>query len=210
MTNARTRSACVLVAFAARIAVADPAAVTPATRCPAPTDDWNTVRGDLATGASCGSIVLSTDASDTRVYIGGLFRHVSLARAARRETVTAPYELEMEWQWLTPGRWTLEIHGLGIVILLGLDTIGFYVDDAQMMGDTFEPIPTSIDTRRHRITVRQSAREVVVLIDDRVAGRHALSLTRSSGSVMVGIRGAPDERTKGALRSFRVRPLTSR
>lgn len=174
------------------------------------TDDWNVVRGDIAAGAAPGSAIVSTDASDTRIYIAGLFRHVSLARVARREQVTAPYELTLDWQWLTPGRWTLEIHGLGIVVLLGLDTMGFYVDDAQMMGKTFDPIPTPIGLNRHRIVVRQTAREVVVLIDGQVAGRRTLTITGTTGTVMLGIRGAPDERTKGAIRSFSMRSLTSK
>jgi hypothetical protein len=195
------------IALAAGSAAAD--TVTPVPRCSAPTDEWNAVRGGLAAGATCGSMIVSTDASDTRIYIGGLFRHVSLGRIARREPITAPYELEMDWQWLVPGRWTLEIHGLGIVVLLGIDTIGFYVDDAQMMGDMFEQIPTTIGTKRHRVTVRQTAREVVVLIDGKVVGRQALALSRTAGTLMIGIRGTPDARTRGAIRSFRVRPLTS-
>lgn len=190
-------------------AAADTAVVTPVSRCSTPTDDWNVVRGGLAAGATCGSMIVSTDASDTRIYIGGLFRHVSLGRIARREAITAPYELEMDWQWLVPGRWTLEIHGLGIVVLLGTDTIGFYVDDAQMMGDMFEQIPTTIGTERHRVTIRQTAREVVVLIDGKVVRRQSLALARSAGTLMIGIRGAPDARTRGAIRSLRVRPLTS-
>lgn len=207
------RASCLVIAslaLAVGSAAADPAAVSPVPRCSAPSDHWNAVRGDLVAGATCGSVIVSTDASDTRIYIAGLFRHVSLARVAWREPISAPYELELDWQWLTPGRWALEIHGLGIVILLGLDTIGFYVDDAQMMGDMFERIPVTIGTKRHRFTVRQTVHEVVVLIDGKVAGRQSLALTRTDGTLMLGIRGAPDARTKGAIRSFHVRPLTSR
>jgi hypothetical protein len=192
-----------------RAASASPPTAVPQARCAAADDAWNVVRGTLVTGASCGDLVASTDASDTRIYIAGLFRHVSLARIAYREPIAAPFELTMEWQWLTPGRWTLEIHGLGTVVLLGPDTIGFYVDDAQLMGDMFQELPTVAPRGTQHISIRQTAHEIVVSVDGKVVGRRAVQLAKSSGTLMLGIRGAPGERTRGAIRSLRVRSLSS-
>lgn len=200
----------VALVVGAGTARAERAATVPQSHCAVPDDDWNVVRGDLVTGAACGDLVAASDASDTRIYIGGLFHHVSLARIARREPITAPFELTMTWQWLTPGRWTLEIHGLGIVVLLGVDTIGFYVDDAQLMGAMFEDLPTTAKHGTQQISIRQTAREIVVSVDGRIVGRRSVQLAKTSGTLMLGIRGAPAERTRGAIRSLSVRSLTAR
>jgi hypothetical protein len=215
--SARSWSVLAVVALATSPAPGAPA-IEPAARCPTPTDEWTVVRGDLAPSTTCGGFVASTDAGDTRFTIGGVFRHVSLARFAWREPVTVPYEVSLDWQWLTPGRWHVEIHGLGVVVLLATDNIGFYVDDAQLMGSTFEQFApwSTLDTRK--ITVRQTEREIAVLIDGkpivsvdgRVVGRRVLADAPNTGTLMLGLRGAPGERTKGVLRAVQVRSLTSR
>ncbi len=195
---------------------AGPAFAAP--RCPHPADDWTVVRGDLVAGAACGVFVASSDASDTRFTIGGVFRHFSLARFAYRDPVQVPYEVSFDWQWLTPGRWGLEIHGLGVVVLLGVDTVGFYVDDSQLMGSMFDQFPAWSTTGMRRITVRQTAREVVVLVDGKpivsvdghVAGRRAVDAAGKTGTLMLGVRGAPGERTRGALRAATYRSLAPR
>lgn len=203
------RLASLVLGGAAATASAAPAVISPAPRCPRVEDDWVVVRGELARGHDCGTSIASTDASDTPFPIGGSYVHVSLAKLVGREPVQVPFELAFDWQWLTPGRWGLEIDALGIEVLLGIDSIGFYVDDAQLMATTFEPFTAPTSPGARHIVVRRTAREIVVLVDGAVIGRKALAPLPTSGYLSVGLRGAPAERTRGLLRSLRARALTA-
>jgi hypothetical protein len=179
-------------------------------RCPRVEDEWLVVRGELARARDCGTSIAITDASDTPFVIGGTYQYVSLARFERREPIDVPFELAFDWQWLTPGRWGLEIDALGIDVLLGVDSIGFYIDDAQLMATTFEPFPAWSSAGVRHIVVRRTEREVVVLVDGNVVGRKALDARPRTGHPAIGLRGAPAERTRGSLRAVHARRVTAR
>ncbi len=197
---------CVLTV--AVLASGQPRAETPPTavRCPTPGERFTVLRGDLAPGRTCGSMILTTDASDSRLYLGGLYRHHSIARVAWREPMKAPFEVSLEWQLATPGRWTLELDGLGVVVLLGRDRLGFFVDDAQMMGTMFAELPGVGGPGRRAITLRRTLREIVVVVDGKEVGRKAVD-EPAPGMIVVGLRGAPGHRSRALVRSFAVRAL---
>ncbi len=178
----------------------------PAARCRAPGETFSVLRGDLAPGRACGSLVVTTDASDTRLYLGGLYRHHSIARVAWREPIRAPFEVSLEWQLVTPGRWALELDGLGVVVLLSSDRLGFFIDDAQMMGTMFADLPGVGGPGRRAITLRRTTREIVVVVDGSEVGRKAVDAP-GPGMLVVGLRGAPGHRSRAEIRSFSVRRL---
>lgn len=192
-----TRAALLLVTLATATAAAGP-------RCPRAEDDWVVVRGELARARDCAASIAITDASDTPFVIGGVYQYASLARFVRREPIQVPFELAFDWQWLTPGRWGLEIDALGIEVLLGVDSIGFYIDDAQLMATTFEPFPAWSSAGLRHITIRRTEHEIVVLVDGKVVGHKALDGMPSSGHLGLGLRGAPAERIRGLLRAVHV------
>jgi hypothetical protein len=175
-----------------------------APRCPRTEDEWVVVRGELARARDCAARIAITDASDTPFVIGGAYQYASLARFERRESIEVPFELAFDWQWLTPGRWGLEIDALGIDVLLGVDSIGFYIDDAQLMATTFEPFPAWSTAGVRHIAVRRTEGEIVVLVDGKVIGRKALDAMPRTGHPAIGLRGAPAERTRGSLRAVHV------
>lgn len=176
------------------------------TRCPAPSERFTVLRGDLAPGRTCGALIVTTDASDTPFYLGALYRHHSVARFAWSEPVRAPFEVSLEWQLLAPGRWALELDGLGVMVILSRDRLGFFLDDAQMLGTMFAELPGVGGPGRRTIVVRRTATEVVVVVDGKEVGRKAVAAT-TPGSLVVGVRGAPGHRSRGEIRSFTVRAL---
>ncbi len=173
-------------------------------RAEAPSETFTVLRGDLAPGRARGTLVLTTDASDTRFYLGGRYRHHSVARFAWREHVAVPFDVTMEAQLVTPGRWALEIDAQGVLVILGRDRLGFFVDDAQMMGSVFADLPGVGGPGRRAILIRRTATEIVVVVDGREVGRKAVPAPRT-GRVVVGLRGAPGDRSRVVLRDLVVR-----
>lgn len=174
--------------------------------CPPFTDAFVVLRGELVRGRACGTAILTTDASTTRLFLGGLFRHHSIARVAWREPVRPPFEASLEWQFVTPGRWSLELDALGVTVLISNDRLGFFIDDSQMMGTLFEDVPGVGGPARRRIAVRRTAKEIVVFVEGREVGRKTVAAP-ASGSFIVGLRAAPGHRSRGQLRSLAVREL---
>lgn len=172
-------------------------------RADAPSESFTVLRGDLASGRQRGTLVLTTDASASRFYLGGRYRHHSVARFAWREPVSVPFEVSLEAQLVTPGRWGLEIDAQGVLVILGRDRLGFFVDDAQMMSSLFAELPGVGGPGWRAITIRRTAAEVVVVVDGREVGRKAV-LAPGSGRVVVGLRGAPGDRSRVLLRGLAV------
>jgi hypothetical protein len=167
-------------------------------------DAWSVLRGDLAPGATCGALVMTTDAGDARAYTGGEFWHFSVARAARRERVRVPYELSFEVDHLTPGQWRMQIAAAGVTIQITWRTVGFIFDSAQFANEFFEPHYELNAPGRHRLTVRQTASEVAVLYDGKLLEHRAVAAP-ADATIAIALLGAPGQRTRIALHDLRVR-----
>jgi hypothetical protein len=196
------------VALAVAILAWGSAARADVTRCPAPSDRFAVLRGDLAPGRTCGTLIVTTDASDTPFYLGAMYRYHSVAKFAWPAPVRAPFEVTLEWQFVTPGRWALELDGLGAMVILSRDRLGFFLDDAQMLGTMFAELPGVGGPGRRTIVVRRTATEIVVAVDGKDVGRKTVAAS-GPGNLVVGLRGAPGHRSRAELRSFTVRALAA-
>ena len=190
----------------ALVAISLMSAASARASCPPIDADWTVLRGDLAPGVTCGTLVLTTDAGDSRFYNGGSFWHYSVGRAARRELVHIPYELAFDVERVTPGRWWLELRALGVTVTVGNNTIAFITDSAKLATEFFDEHPELAAPGMHHVVLRQTAREVAVVFDGKVIEHRAIAAS-GDATVAVGLRGAPGERTRVLLRDVRVTPL---
>jgi hypothetical protein len=193
--------------WAGAIVAAMLVAAVPA-RADTSTNELTVLRGSLAAGREPSTLIVTTDASDTRFYLGGRFRHHSVARFAWRKTVRAPFEVSFEWQFLTPGRWSLDVEGLGVTAIIGTDRLGFFVDDAQMMGTMFAELPGVGGPGRRTITIRRTPDEIVLVVDGKEVGRKAV-VAPAAGKIVIGLRGAPGHRSRGEIRELTLRSLAT-
>lgn len=173
-----------------------------------PAEGFTVLRGSVAPGRAPGTTIVTTDGSDTRFYLGARYRHHSVARAAWREQPRAPFEVRFDFQLLTPGRWALEVGGLGLTVIMSRDRLGFFVDDAQMMGSMFADLPGIGGPGWREVRIRRTRRDVIVLVDGREVGRTAAPASAPS-PVVLGVRGAPGHRSRVAIRGFVVAALAT-
>lgn len=187
-----------VIALSARDAVAS---------CRDDLDDWTVLSGELAPGAACGTLVMTTDAGAARVYSGGEFWRFSVALDARREPVHVPYEIAFDVERLTTGPWRIEVQVLGVAVRISTNTIAFVGDPTHQVADFYEEHPELGRPGRHRVVVRQTRSEVAVFYDGKLLERHA-SAAPGDGTIALGLLGAPGQRTRIALHDVRIAPVS--
>jgi hypothetical protein len=180
------------VAFVA-LRSTDVCAEEPRQVCRDPLADWRVDAGELRRGAQCGTFIGTTDANT------GLF---SFGRYALRTPVDLPFEFQVTWRRLSHER-SLEIGVLGAVVLLNDNTCGKFVNNPSFVWDS---LPGYRPSQQHTITVRQDAKQIVLLVDGAKACSWAFAAPVKRGELSVGFKAPSGDRARLLFRDVQVRP----
>jgi hypothetical protein len=188
----------VVVALAARDAAAS---------CQAELADWTVLGGELAAGAACGTLVMTTDAGATRFYSGGEYWPFSVALPARREEVSVPNEVALEGERLTPEASWLVVRLPGVTVRITTRIVMFVGDPARQVADFHDEHDELAQPGYHQLIVRQTSSEVSVFYDGKLLEHRAVAAP-PGGTIALGLLVVPGQRALIALHDVRIRPVT--
>jgi hypothetical protein len=181
--------------------VAAALAPAPARACDS-LDSWDVVTGCLEPTLDCRGFIASSN-SGVDLY--------SACGISRRQVLALPIEVSVTWRRLGPeSAKPLELNLLGASVLFSDESYGMWSTQARWVDDGgWRPLPGYRTHDEHRITARQTAHEIVVLIDGRPAIRYPFETPISSGRPGISFKSARAYRSRVLLCDFSARSLGS-
>lgn len=164
--------------------------------CRPPRPQLRAWQGSVGPGATCGAVIVTTDAASARV---------STARAV--VAAVAPYRLALQARRVAgDGGHAIQLELQGAYLLVRDGGWGFYVDEPQFAREGWHPVD-GLDSRRdHAIVIERSAREVAIWLDGAALGRWAMPAATGDGPSL-GLLGRRGARARLLVRDLTLTPL---